>query len=316
MQYDYLAEFVTVAREQSLSKAARKLSVSQSVLSRHMVALEADMDTKLLVRSTHGVTLTKDGRYVLNKAADFVEAVNGIYQHLGKNSSGGRVVTIYGILVELPAAMAAFSKAFKEVSIENAGIDSRFLPTGSVPAPGEALRNGTIDILLTMPADEDLGLFAKGFNVIEIYREPLVAVLDASHPLAKKEHLTLEDLRGQTIVRGEGRFFCADLAWKETERLCSTVGFLPSSRSISFEGLADWYVMELGTDICVAGQCAPVIPFFRESGMACLPILDQYFSALAVYKDNDPLVDRVVNRVIAILESSSTSRGTADTSRP
>src|SRR3954451_8696202 len=57
---DYLA-FIAVAREQSFTKAAAKLGVSQSALSYSIRTLEARLGVRLLTRTTRSVSLTEAG---------------------------------------------------------------------------------------------------------------------------------------------------------------------------------------------------------------------------------------------------------------
>src|SRR3954453_22213913 len=58
---DYLA-FIAVAREQSFTKAAAQLGVSQSALSYTVRTLEARLGLRLLTRTTRSVSVTDSGR--------------------------------------------------------------------------------------------------------------------------------------------------------------------------------------------------------------------------------------------------------------
>lgn len=62
MNWDDLRYFLVVAREKQMLSAARRLGVSQALLSRHMASLEAAVGKRLLDRSTRGCTLTEDGK--------------------------------------------------------------------------------------------------------------------------------------------------------------------------------------------------------------------------------------------------------------
>jgi DNA-binding transcriptional LysR family regulator len=63
---DDLLAFLAVAREQSFTKAAAKLGVSQSALSHTMRALEARLDVRLLTRTTRRVAPTAAGERLLH----------------------------------------------------------------------------------------------------------------------------------------------------------------------------------------------------------------------------------------------------------
>ncbi len=62
---DYLA-FIAVAREQSFTKAAAQLGVSQSALSYTVRTLEARLGLRLLTRTTRSVAVTEAGERLLN----------------------------------------------------------------------------------------------------------------------------------------------------------------------------------------------------------------------------------------------------------
>jgi DNA-binding transcriptional LysR family regulator len=63
---DDLVAFVAVAREQSFTKAAARLGVSQSALSHTMRALEARLGVRLLTRTTRRVAPTEAGERLLH----------------------------------------------------------------------------------------------------------------------------------------------------------------------------------------------------------------------------------------------------------
>jgi DNA-binding transcriptional LysR family regulator len=61
-----LAAFIAVAREQSFTRAAAKLGVSQSALSHTLRQLEARLGVRLLTRTTRAVSPTEAGERLLN----------------------------------------------------------------------------------------------------------------------------------------------------------------------------------------------------------------------------------------------------------
>lgn len=65
MDWDDLRTFLAVARERTLSGAARSLGVTQSTMSRRMAAMEARSGARLLQRTPGGYVLTPLGEAVL-----------------------------------------------------------------------------------------------------------------------------------------------------------------------------------------------------------------------------------------------------------
>lgn len=73
MNWDDARYFLAVAREGQMLGAARRLGVSQALLSRHMAALEHSVGTRLMDRTTKGCALTEAGQAFL-EVAERVEA--------------------------------------------------------------------------------------------------------------------------------------------------------------------------------------------------------------------------------------------------
>ena len=62
--------FIAIAEEQSFTRAARRLFVSQPPLTRQIHGLEEELGVTLFVRSKQGAQLTEEGRLLLDKARD------------------------------------------------------------------------------------------------------------------------------------------------------------------------------------------------------------------------------------------------------
>jgi len=89
--YNDLLAFLAVAREQSFTRAAAQLGVSQSALSHLIRALEAKMGVRLLTRTTRSVSLTEAGeRLMRNIAPRFqeIEAELTAVRELRDNPAG------------------------------------------------------------------------------------------------------------------------------------------------------------------------------------------------------------------------------------
>src|SRR5215471_15585555 len=71
-----LAAFVAVAQEQSFTRAAAKIGVSQSALSQTVRGLEARLGVRLLTRTTRCVAPTEAGERLMRTVAPRFEAIN------------------------------------------------------------------------------------------------------------------------------------------------------------------------------------------------------------------------------------------------
>ena len=99
MEIRELRAFLEVAREENMTRAAGNLHMSQPSLSKLIKSLEHELGAKLFVRRSFGLTLTKEGRVLRERARDLVGMANRIedeFASLG-NITGG---TLYFGLAE------------------------------------------------------------------------------------------------------------------------------------------------------------------------------------------------------------------------
>ena len=68
MKWDDIRIFLSVARTEKLSEAAKQLSIDSSTVSRRLHGLEESLKTKLFERTLDGHHLTNDGKTLLNAA--------------------------------------------------------------------------------------------------------------------------------------------------------------------------------------------------------------------------------------------------------
>jgi len=73
---DLLQTFVAIVEAGSLNAAARRLGRSRSVVSDRLSALESDLGTDLVTRSTHGLSLTAAGTVFLAHARDLLAGMD------------------------------------------------------------------------------------------------------------------------------------------------------------------------------------------------------------------------------------------------
>lgn len=76
MSLSQLQYFVTVAEEGSVSRAAKRLGVSQPPLSRQIKSLEDELGGPLFQRTIRGVDLLPEGRVFLDHARQILSAVD------------------------------------------------------------------------------------------------------------------------------------------------------------------------------------------------------------------------------------------------
>ena len=78
MEFRLLRSFLAVAREQSISGAARTLHITQPSLSRQIMDLEDEMGVKLFDRSARKIVLTNEGLLLRRRAEEILKDEKGM----------------------------------------------------------------------------------------------------------------------------------------------------------------------------------------------------------------------------------------------
>lgn len=95
MDLRVLRYFLTVAREQSFTKAAEQLNITQPTLSRQLAALEEELGAKLFNRGGHQITLTNERLLLKRRALEIVDLEDKIVSEFkGNNDSIEGKITI------------------------------------------------------------------------------------------------------------------------------------------------------------------------------------------------------------------------------
>lgn len=111
MELRVLKYFLTVAREENMTKAAETLYITQPTLSRQIAELEEEMGTPLFVRNNRSVTLTDAGQLlrrrveellaieekILNDFARTGESCDRVSIGMAEASSANTVADIIGV---------------------------------------------------------------------------------------------------------------------------------------------------------------------------------------------------------------------------
>ena len=108
MELRVLNYFLTVAREKTISKAAKTLHVTQPTLSKQLKELEHELGIKLFERGSREITLTEDGIYLQNRGQEIMTLVDLTISNLtnqsvvsGKITIGGGETEAFGVIAGL-----------------------------------------------------------------------------------------------------------------------------------------------------------------------------------------------------------------------
>jgi DNA-binding transcriptional LysR family regulator len=193
MELRQLEHFVAVAEERHFTRAARRAHIVQSGLSTSIRALERDLGSPLLVRSTRRVELTAAGaaflaeaRRVLAAAAAAREAVSAV-QGLLRGTLTVGIMQAHAAL-DLPAVLGRFHA-------RHPGVELRLRQAASTLLV-EEVRAGTLDLAVTaLPGPAPAGLVR-----LPLGSEPMQLACAPGHRLAGRASVRLVDLRDEPFV--------------------------------------------------------------------------------------------------------------------
>jgi DNA-binding transcriptional LysR family regulator len=193
MELRVLRYFLAVAKEESISKAADVLHLTQPTLSKQLMELESDIGAKLLHRGNRGVTLTEKGSLFRKRAQEIVELVDKTVAEFAAddNDLSGEVYFGCGETDTMQIVAKAafdFSKRYPNVKYS--------LFSGNADEVMEKLDKGLIDFGVL------IGLVnAAKYDYIKLPTVDVWGLLTRKdNPLAAAESIRLADLRGLPLI--------------------------------------------------------------------------------------------------------------------
>ena len=212
--------FLVALEEGSLNRAAARLRMSQSALSRQMQALESEIGGPLLERTTSGVRPTDAGHALARAIAPVLADYDAALAEARRLARGQRDLLRVGYLGSvaqtfLDPALTALRQSHSEVKVKLLDL-----------SPGEqiaALRKGEIDLAIT---GQEGGFAASEFYTRKLATLPVLAVLPADHALATKRRIALKELRGERFVSSPEEDMPGRDRW--IIQLCRRAGFRPT----------------------------------------------------------------------------------------
>ncbi|EXL06504.1 LysR family transcriptional regulator [Brucella anthropi] len=185
MRLRHLRYFVTVAEELSFTKAADRLHIQSSPLSRAIRDLEDDVGVKLLHRSKGKIRLTWSGELFWQDARRLLSLYDEAKNYAHKTVDGNRGRIRLGIADSLaqPRLISLLAMCREEEPLTMVGIAE--MTAGEMLA---ALNRDLIDVGITVDGEE-----IDGFVREAVWSERLVLALPRHHPLLSFDRVPFKD---------------------------------------------------------------------------------------------------------------------------
>lgn len=193
MEIRVLRYFLTVVREESITKASEVLHITQPTLSRQLSQMEEEIGVKLFDRGSRKIKLTNEGILLRRRAEEILQLVDKTEKELveqeeqveGKISIGcGETASVQ----ILPKLFDSFHKKYPRVTFD--------IFTATADLVKEQMDKGLLDIgLLLEPIDMEKYDFIR-LNV----KEKWVVLMRSDDSLTQKESVTAKDLAALPLI--------------------------------------------------------------------------------------------------------------------
>ncbi|MBX5893058.1 LysR family transcriptional regulator [Pseudomonas aeruginosa] len=292
MELRHLRCFLAVAEELHFARAAERLHIEQSPLSRAIKELEEDLGVVLFARTTRSTRLTRAGKLFLDhvprvfaalqQARDSVKAAaNGFHGQLRIALSDGVTPS------RLPALLALCRQEEPEVEIR--------LTEVPLAQQIKGLHDDLYDVGFAR-ADE----VGDGIVALPVWNDPLMVAVPARHPLLVHKRIPLEELLRYPLVLCDEQA-CEGHA-RQVERVLRRVDMEPlvAERVAS----CDLMMALVSAGFALGLTGAAHITASREQGVVARPLVGRspMLTTYLLRLDSEPseTLTRFIERVQAI----------------
>ncbi len=189
MEIRTLKYFLAVAREENMSKAAEQLHVTQPTLSKAMRSLEEELGKKLFVRHSFSISLTEEGILLRNRAEDLVFMADKIEKEFLSLDDvlGGE---LYLGLAE-SYRISDLARVIKTMKERYPDLKYH-ITSGDTEQVTEKMEKGLLDFAVLCDTPDE-----RKYHYLEFPHPDIWGViLPKDAPLAQKDSITFEDLKG------------------------------------------------------------------------------------------------------------------------
>ena len=190
MDIRVLQYFLTVAREENITKAAQSLHISQPSLSKQLMSLESELGKKLLIRGKRKITLTEDGILLRKRADEIVTLLEKTEREISADDE-----KISGIVSVGGSPTITILNAASDIRKNYSDINFRFYGSDAIDV-AERLEHGMLDFAIFLePVD------AARYDYISLPDSSRWGLLVPEKSVfGKKEYVQKEDLLAVPLI--------------------------------------------------------------------------------------------------------------------
>lgn len=290
MDLNYFREFAVLAETENFLDASEALFISQSTLSKHIKAMENELDVQLFERTTRRVRLNENGRIFLRYARQIASIQYQYTSEFNSRSEKERHRLHIGSVPVLASyniteAIVRFKKDNKNMYVELTEGDSDALKT--------LLRQGKCELAFIRSSPEEAD---EEFAKIPYASDSLVAVLSKNHPFADRESLSWDELEKEDLLLLRPESMVHQLC----KKYCREAGFEPH---IIYTGeradnIIDLVEKEMGISLLMKKP----IQHLAKSRVALVDIKPPVISNIQIYFKKDTTLSEAARQFISSIQ--------------
>jgi len=268
MDLRQLENIVVISEEQSISRAAERLFISQPALSQQLNKLETQLGTPLFYRGNRYLTLTPAGAIYVRTARQILAVRRETYTQIHGLIAGNTESITVGVsanrsAVVLSSVYPKFFKNYPDISIQI--IESPFLELETM------VLNEKLDLAFTLLSDEAL---AGGvpFSHASLTREPMHLAVSWKHSLAPKIREANERLSSVDLTLFQDQHFASSPKRGKLRTLSDTVF---SASQLYPQVLYETFNVQALCSVVELSNLCTLLPsgyFPKESGLVHAPV--------------------------------------------
>ena len=193
MEFRVLEYFLAVAKEESISGAAKFLHLSQPTLSRQLKDMENELGKTLIIRSNRKIKLTEEGLILRKRAEEIIELMKKAQAEINLSDEilAGNIYIGAGETVGVRELIRVFKNLRKEYPLINLHIVS-----GDKTTVLEDLEHGLIDFALVFGKVDNNRY--DGFSLKSV--DCFGVMMRKDDPLAEKDIIKPDDLFNKPLI--------------------------------------------------------------------------------------------------------------------
>ena len=261
MELRQLEYFQMASRLKNITRAAKRLRVSQPNITVAIKKLEAELGIQLFDRSQKQLSLTPEGAVFLDRVNTALRCLNDALIEVNDFKQLQKGVIKIGI----PPMMGAFlfPKIFSGFQTRHPSLDVLLFEEGSI-AIREMLDRDELDFGIVITSDASPSL-----NILPMTRSELVVCVPTSSPLAEKTAISNDDIANSSLIVMKQGSYLRQIVINVTPNIALESGQITTIKGLVAHGVGIAFLLDFIANDTDELRTIPLEePIFVDVGLA------------------------------------------------